>query len=148
MLWFFSVLTHSKNWSKKLSYLVCRVTIFCKPSIIAPKSHLHLPFKHAFYFVHSIYHDLNWFQKSALTFRIRNSPWKTHASTTKWQHGFSPKCCWNVRSLSLWNDFNYCESSGVNFTNILRAAFTRADPKSAIKTVNSSSFLHFQDLQA
>ena len=37
--------------------------------------------------------------------------------------------------------------SGVNFINILPAAFMCADPKSA-KTVNSSSFLHFQDLQA
>ena len=30
---------------------------------------------------------------------------------------------------------------GVNFTNILRAAFTRADPKSAKKTVKLSSFI-------
>ena len=29
---------------------------------------------------------------------------------------------------------------GVNFINILRAAFTRADPKSAKNTVKSSSF--------
>ena len=29
---------------------------------------------------------------------------------------------------------------GVNFTNILQAAFTRADPKSAKKTVKLSSF--------
>ena len=37
---------------------------------------------------------------------------------------------------------------GVNFTNILRAAFMRPDPKSAKKTVNLSSFLRFQDLWA
>ena len=30
---------------------------------------------------------------------------------------------------------------GVNFTNVLRAAFTRADPKSAKKTVKLSSFI-------
>ena len=36
--------------------------------------------------------------------------------------------------------------SGVNFTNILRAAFTHADPKSAKKTVKLSSFLCFWDL--
>ena len=35
-----------------------------------------------------------------------------------------------------WN----CYSSGVNFTNILQAAFTHADPKSAKKTVKLSSF--------
>ena len=37
---------------------------------------------------------------------------------------------------------------GVNFINILRAAFMGADPKSAKKTVKSSSFLHFWDLRA
>ena len=31
-------------------------------------------------------------------------------------------------------------STGVNFINILRAAFVRADPKSAKKTVQSISF--------
>jgi len=31
--------------------------------------------------------------------------------------------------------------AGVNFINVLRAAFTLADPKSAKKTVKSSSFL-------
>ena len=36
--------------------------------------------------------------------------------------------------------------SGVNFTNILQAAFTPADPKSKKKTVKSSSFLLFWDL--
>ena len=35
------------------------------------------------------------------------------------------------------------DRSGVNFTNILRAAFTNVDPKSTKKTVNSSSFLCF-----
>ena len=34
--------------------------------------------------------------------------------------------------------------TGVNFTNILQAAFTLADPKSALK---SSSFLRFRDLR-
>ena len=37
---------------------------------------------------------------------------------------------------------------GVNFTIILRAAFTRADPKSTKKTVKSSSFLRLWDLFA
>ena len=37
---------------------------------------------------------------------------------------------------------------GVNFTIILRAAFTRKDPKSAKKTVNSCSFFWFWDLSA
>ena len=37
---------------------------------------------------------------------------------------------------------------GVNFTNSLRAAFRRADPKSEKKTVKLSSFLHFWDLRA
>ena len=32
----------------------------------------------------------------------------------------------------------FSTTSGVNFTNILRATFTLADPKSAKKTVNSS----------
>ena len=35
--------------------------------------------------------------------------------------------------------FNFL-AHGVNFTNVLRAAFTRADPKSAKKTVKLSSF--------
>ena len=34
----------------------------------------------------------------------------------------------------------------VNFTNILQAAFTHADPNSAKKTVKSRSFLRFWDL--
>ena len=38
------------------------------------------------------------------------------------------------------------KTSGVNFTNVLQAAFTGADPKSAKKTVKLSSFLGFQDL--
>ena len=33
------------------------------------------------------------------------------------------------------------ERSGVNFTNVLPAALTRADPKSAKKTVKLSSFI-------
>ena len=37
---------------------------------------------------------------------------------------------------------------GVNFTNVLRAAFICTDPNSAKKTVKSSSFLHFWDLRA
>ena len=37
-------------------------------------------------------------------------------------------------------DFNSFYLSGVNFTNILRAAFRHADPKSAKKTVRLSSF--------
>ena len=36
----------------------------------------------------------------------------------------------------------------VNFTNIWRAAFMSADPKSKKMTVNSNSFLRFQDLRA
>jgi len=36
----------------------------------------------------------------------------------------------------------------VKITNILQAAFTQAGPKSAKKTVKSSSFLRFWDLQA
>ena len=35
---------------------------------------------------------------------------------------------------------NVPKRPGVNFTNILQAAFTRADPKSAKKTVKLSSF--------
>ena len=38
--------------------------------------------------------------------------------------------------------------AGVNFTNILRAAFMCSDPKSAKKTVKSNSFLRFKDLLA
>ena len=38
-------------------------------------------------------------------------------------------------------------SQSVNFTNILRAAFTHTVPKSAKKTVNSSSFLRFWNLR-
>ena len=36
----------------------------------------------------------------------------------------------------------------VNFTNILQAAFTHSDPKSAIKLLNLTVFLHFWDLRA
>ena len=36
---------------------------------------------------------------------------------------------------------------GVNFTNILRAAFTHKNPKSSKKTVKSSSVLRFWDLR-
>ena len=39
-------------------------------------------------------------------------------------------------------------TSTFNFTTILRAAFTHPDPKSAKKTVKSSSFLCFWDLRA
>ena len=38
--------------------------------------------------------------------------------------------------------------SGVNFTNILRAAFTRTDPKSANKLLNLTGFLRFWDVRA
>ena len=38
------------------------------------------------------------------------------------------------------------ETLGVNFTNVLWAAFKRADPKSTKKTVNLISFLCFWDL--
>ena len=38
------------------------------------------------------------------------------------------------------SQFEY-ETPGVNFTNILQAAFTRADPKIAKKTVKFSSFI-------
>ena len=37
---------------------------------------------------------------------------------------------------------------GVNFTNVLQAAFICTDPNSAKKTVKSSSFFHFWDLRA
>ena len=36
---------------------------------------------------------------------------------------------------------NIPDTPGVNFTNILQAAFTCADPKSAKKTVKLSSFI-------
>ena len=36
---------------------------------------------------------------------------------------------------------------GVDFTNVLQAAFTRTDPKSAIKLLNLTVFLHFWDLR-
>ena len=39
-------------------------------------------------------------------------------------------------------------ASWVNFTNILRAAFTHSDPNRAKKTVKSSTFLRLQDLPA
>jgi hypothetical protein len=38
--------------------------------------------------------------------------------------------------------------TGVNFINVLRAAFTSAVPKSAKKQSSCQSFLHFQDLLA
>ena len=44
------------------------------------------------------------------------------------------------------SNFNFQPS--VNFINVLRAAFTQADPESAKKTVKSSSFLRFWDLRA
>jgi len=38
-------------------------------------------------------------------------------------------------------------SPGVNFTNVLRAAFMRSDPKSAKKTDNWTVFLRLWDMQ-
>ena len=38
--------------------------------------------------------------------------------------------------------------SGVIFTNVLQAAFIRADPKSAIKLLNLTDFWRFWDLRA
>ncbi len=37
--------------------------------------------------------------------------------------------------------------SGVDFSNLLRVAFARAEPKSVKKTVKLSEFLRFWDLQ-
>ena len=63
------------------------------------------------------------------------------------------KSCWCVGLIEMlmsscelcfltenWSLINW-NRSGVNFTNILRAAITRADPNSAKKTVKLSSFI-------
>ena len=54
---------------------------------------------------------------------------------------------WNLESEKRESQRGYRGFPGINFTNILRAAFTPADPKCAKWLVNSSSFLQLQDLQ-
>ena len=54
----------------------------------------------------------------------------------------------NRRRILLSGNSIFDPSAGFNFTIILRAAFTWADPKSSQKTVKSSSFLPFWDLLA
>ena len=55
---------------------------------------------------------------------------------------------WVQRKLFFLGELCFSSRPLVNFTIILRAAFTRADPKSTKKTVNSSSFFRFWDLFA
>jgi hypothetical protein len=45
------------------------------------------------------------------------------------------------------DEINPCRWPGVNFINVLRAAFTCAGPKSAKEDSQVVSFLHFRDLR-
>ena len=63
---------------------------------------------------------------------------KNTATEREWENRFSNQ---NLFEQLVKNEV-------VKFTNILRAAFTHADPKSAKKSVKLSSFLRFWDLWA
>jgi len=60
-----------------------------------------------------------------------------------------------VALISIWNQFSFFrfpnvvdEATGVDFTNVLRIAFMRADLRGAKMTVKSSVILSFWDLCA
>ena len=64
-------------------------------------------------------------------------------STTVLSIGGQAKNSRSVKKTYFYNSKVNKWTPGVNFTNILCAACTHADPKSAKKILNSSSFLRF-----
>ncbi len=55
-----------------------------------------------------------------------------------------------MTALNMLSIYGFVEPvpTGVNFINVLHAAFASAEPNSIKKTVKSSVFLHFWDLRA